>query len=366
MSPSLRCRRAALVLFPLLALLVSLALVAPGALARPAPAGPGPAPAGPGPVDSGNTASTGASRLSAGARALMVGSGPAAEAQALEKYWTPERMRTALPADDLASPAGPAAGAGTGPAPAAGPAAGPPGKVEPVGRSVPGPRSSVPDLPPDHLVASTYGKVFFTRASDGLRYVCSATVVNSSRKDTVWTAGHCVHGGPGETWHRDWQFVPAYKDAAEPYGRWYADRFATRSAWANDGDFSEDLGAATLRPLDGVEIVDAVGAQGIAWNYPPGYHALGFGYPQDPPFDGRRLIACEGDTSLDRAGIIVLPCDMTGGSSGGGWLREADGRGLGYLNGLNSHGYGSRPGLMFSPYYGEAVRSLYHYVIDEV
>ena len=43
--------------------------------------------------------------------------------------------------------------------------------------------------------AYTNGKVFFNMG--GGSFVCSATIVNTEGHDTVWTAGHCVHGGSG-------------------------------------------------------------------------------------------------------------------------------------------------------------------------
>ncbi|MGL5830010.1 MAG: trypsin-like serine peptidase, partial [Angustibacter sp.] len=77
-------------------------------------------------------------------------------------------------------------------------------------------------LPSGHPVARTNGKVFFTNAGNGLNYVCSAAVVNSEGRDTVWTAGHCVHGGAGQNWHLNWTFVPAYDNGAMPQGSWTA------------------------------------------------------------------------------------------------------------------------------------------------
>jgi hypothetical protein len=201
-------------------------------------------------------------------------------------------------------------------------------------------------------------------------------VVNSSRKDTVWTAGHCVHGGPASaggtgTWHRNWTFVPAFKNDVRPFGTWVADRLTTRTRWVNRADFAEDLGAAVLRPLNGRKIVNVLGGQGIAWNYPGRYAAVALGYPAEPPFDGRKLAGCTGTTRQFAPAFdpraIALFCDLTRGSSGGAWLRNVNSRGLGYINGEVSTGaWPAYPGYLFSPYYGEAVRSLYFYVVNEV
>jgi hypothetical protein len=315
---------------------------------------------------------------------MVTGSGPDAEQRALEKYWTPERMRTAHPADELMARTSQAK-TGTGQPRTR---IGQPDKIAPTRPAVDiglperinpdGPvggglaasqrRSFAPNLPPTNALARTYGKVFFTNATDGLSYVCSATVVNSIRRDTLWTAGHCVHGGPGGTWHQDWHFVPAFDNGIGPFGAWTAERLATRPDWIASGDLSEDFGMVVVAPRDGRRIVDVLGGQGIAWNLPPSYFASSFGYPQAPPFDGKKLIGCKGTANpgdIDIINVINLPCDMTGGSSGGGWLREVS-QGLGYLNGLNSFGVVGIPDVMFSPYYGDGARSLYYEVVNEV
>lgn len=53
--------------------------------------------------------------------------------------------------------------------------------------------------------------------------------------------------------------------------------------------------------------------------------------------------------------------NMTGGSSGGPWLREFNGR-YGYINGHNDYRYSSYPAYMWSPYYGSAAAGLYNAV----
>ena len=71
--------------------------------------------------------------------------------------------------------------------------------------------------------AYTNGKVFFNMG--GGSFACSAAIVNTEGRDTVWTAGHCVHGGSGGQWATNWQFVPAYDDDLAnpaPYGTWTA------------------------------------------------------------------------------------------------------------------------------------------------
>jgi hypothetical protein len=310
-------------------------------------------------------------------------SGPAGDTrqEALAKYWTADRMRAAIAADrqpglrtaeqrfqqaQKQRRADAATGAAT-----AKRELGPPARVGPEapkgGSATATPAAWTPGYAAGHPVARTYGKVFFTNTKNGLNYVCSATVVNSEGRDTVWTAGHCVHGGSGGNWHANWAFVPAYHYGAAPYGVWSAAQLWTRTAWSNSSNFTEDMGVAILGTLGGWHIVDRVGGQGIAWNYSKNYFAYDFGYPAAWPYDGGRLIACAGNTAPEwvwgpwSADTIKLGCDMTGGSSGGAWLRWFDGN-WGYINGVNSYKYNNDPNTLYSPYFDDAAGSLYNAV----
>jgi V8-like Glu-specific endopeptidase len=320
--------------------------------------------------------------LTPDARRHQTGKGAEAQRAALSTYWNADRMETAIDADDqpgLAAAATKTAKASkqrfaklkTGPRPAR-PTQSQAIKVAPKppkGESLTGIRAAswTPGYAASAPVARTYGKVFFTNTTNHLNYVCSATVVNSEGRDTVWTAGHCVHGGSGGSWHANWAFVPAYSYGTAPYGVWSAVQLWSRGAWTGSSDFTQDMGVAILGLRNGQHIVNVVGGQGIAWNYSKNYYAYDFGYPQGAPFDGGKLIACAGTTAPEwsfgpwSANTIKLNCDMTGGSSGGAWLRWFDGN-WGYINGLNSYKYDNDPNTMYSPYFSDAAASLYNAV----
>jgi hypothetical protein len=51
-----------------------------------------------------------------------------------------------------------------------------------------------------------------------------------------------------------------------------------------------------------------------------------------------------------------IGCDMTVGSSGGGWATAA-----GALNGVNSYRYTGQPDVMYSPYFGPTIKELYDF-----
>jgi hypothetical protein len=203
--------------------------------------------------------------------------------------------------------------------------------------------------------ASTHGKVFFTLG--GVDYVCSGTALLSGNKSVVWTAGHCVNEGPGD-FATNWEFVPAYKDGSAPLGVYVADNLFTSSAWGNSGDFSYDVGAAVVAPSGGTALTDRVGGRGIAFNYNRSQNYVSYGYPAAPPFTGERLWTCNSplQTSDNSASpqTMGIGCDMTGGSSGGGWIVG------GNLYSVNSYGYSNQPNVMYGPYLDGVAQSVYN------
>lgn len=295
---------------------------------------------------------------------------------AVRAYWTVERMKTATPADII----GPVGSESTKHAQvSSGPATHVPGATPQISGSNPNSAQNTTDFKPMDVSAaqrwtkrhtppaSTTGKVFFVSDSENkhfrkdVRYACSGSVVNSEAKNTVFTAGHCVHGGKGGTWHKNWVFIPDYLNGDEPYGRWSPRQLWSLKGWMNNSDFRYDIGAAVIN-LDNSDrrIANVVGGQGIAWNHPRGQHVHAFGYPADSPFEGKELFYCSGSTLNDGANIGI-GCNMTGGSSGGPWLMRFDGT-LGYVNGIVSYGYSTDPNHLYSPYFGDGAGNLYNAV----
>ena len=302
---------------------------------------------------------------------LMQGTGAKAEAAALESYWTPARMMAAEPVEnDVSSNRAEAAakqrvqvkpeGKPGSVAPAIPSKA--PAPITTRSRTSPvAPTSSQPNLPSDHPAARTNGKLFFSR--DNENYVCSASVVNSEGKSLVWTAGHCL--AEFATWSYNVAFVPAYSNGSRPYGTWYATNLTTTSAYFYDDSLADDVGAATMDVHFGSRIADYLGAQGISWNQTADYTASAFGYPASSPYNGQYLWRADGATVDGLDGTISMYSGLTGGSSGGPWLRDFDGS-WGTVNGHNDFVYTASPKWMYSPYYGDQVADLYNAVRNEV
>ncbi len=260
------------------------------------------------------TAAETAARNAGSSRAAALAGGRA------EQYWTPERMAAATPVDTPAAPS-------TTPAvlPRSGGGHVKLDGVSPVGATV-----------LDASIHTMSGRVFFVD-DHGENHSCSGSTVNSNGKRLVFTAGHCVHGGgSGRGWFdvNRWAFVPDYHGGS-PYGTWNAYQLWTKNGWINDGNRAYDVAAVVMQNKNGQRIVDAVGGQGIEWNYGYGRYEYMFGYPADPPFNGSGLYYCYGTTSND-GGFPMLGCNMTGGASGGPWLDNYGATFWAYLNGVNS------------------------------
>jgi len=292
--------------------------------------------------------------LSAGFAAMAAPAGaakPQSEHDRVVAFWTPARVAKAIPRDFERDPVS----GKFSPKPDAKPGGGGGGGGT-TGSSWTG----------NGLIAETEGKVLFAMA--GTYYVCSATVVKDSNPNysVVLTAGHCIidesNGGAFAT---NWMFIPNY-DASPAtlttsgsfcgqtkYGCWTAAGLYGRSEFADAGGFNteatlHDWGFAVVGPggkngtqLDAT-VAGATGGQGIAFSsVAVGTKVDAFGYPAAGKYHGKDLVYCESSVGLDPLNgnqTYRLPCDMTGGSSGGGWLSPFS-NGAGTLMSVNSYGY---------------------------
>lgn len=208
---------------------------------------------------------------------------------------------------------------------------------------------------------ATVGKIFFSDNA-GRDYVCSGTAVVSANRSVVDTAGHCLF------WEGNWVknviFCPLYDHGQTPYGCWAASDLLVPADWqnaANLNDLHHDMGIAVVSPNDAGYLTDVVGGAGWAYNQKANQPFYAYGYPAGYPFDGQSQKSCEGSTgTLWQHGggtVVSIPCNMTGGSSGGGWFIQVGGQW--YLNGHNDFTSSMKRGHMFSPYYDDTWYNMY-------
>jgi V8-like Glu-specific endopeptidase len=261
-------------------------------------------------------------------------------------YWTKERMKDARPA--------PTPRVGTLEVD---------GQRRATSATAPYPFTRTEITTPGDTQYRMHGKVFFTDPFDGNDYVCSGTVVTSTNESLVWTAGHCVFLN---AWHRNWVFVPGFQNGNAPFGEWPALYTNAPERWVTGNNIRQDMGVAVVStdPATGASVQAAVGSREIAFNGSRFQAYSSFGYPADrsePEFTGQSEFVCQSNYAKDDVAAggsgplpIAIGCDMTGGSSGGGWVGP-DGR----LYSVNSYGYDDEPEVMYGPYFGDVAQALY-------
>ena len=180
----------------------------------------------------------------------------------------------------------------------------------------------------------TNGKVSFHNASNGKDYACSGSSVNSGSKRLVVTAGHCVYGAPGNTWHTNWMFIPGYASGSRPCGTFTAYTMRTFNDWITYQEggtgrgFNSDVAfVTTYNGTKGGRVLDTVGGHGLEWGGGFGFDASIFGYPGNLN-GGQVMWACRGKTGSRYVGFYrensISGCNFGGGPPvGPGWTGSA-------------------------------------------
>lgn len=298
---------------------------------------------------------------------------------AIQAYWTPERLRTAkelpMPIADETSTTKKAPSTNADASSASGDGALPEvtgvmgqqlfsvaeGDDENVGKDLPVPNARLDKRIPNDMGSynkyfsssrlvpitadtsypySTVGKLFFTIPGQG-NFVCSASVL---RPRVVLTAGHCTHKGSGGSggFYTNFYFVPAYRDGAAPFQGWYPNYVMTTAAWANGGgsvpneadysmfQMSDNYVSGAYTKIGSVTGYLGYQTQALASN-----HATLLGYPcnLDSCSKMHQVNAGNGDTVSPNN--VEYGSDMTGGSSGGPWVQNFGAAAVGQTGGNN-------------------------------
>ena len=236
---------------------------------------------------------------------------------AVRDYWTPERMRAAVPLQAPASGsslAKPSARASIAPFP----------DME----TFPGADTLYPQR--------VHGKLFLRKGTQNVG--CSATLVTASGEDVILTAGHCLFDRELGVVATNVVFAPGYRNGVAPFGRFPASALHYPAEFTS-GDREFDLGAANLAPNASGVPAGVLGTRGVTFNKPRrsyrGETFQIFGYPGRPTgfYDGQRLILCISPFtgSNEDGALLADPCYQHEGSSGGAWLL-----GSGLVNSVSS------------------------------
>jgi V8-like Glu-specific endopeptidase len=205
----------------------------------------------------------------------------------------------------------------------------------------------------------TLGLLIFDE--DGERTICSAAVVASKHHNLVETAGHCLMRGGSLKYNTNFTFIPGYKPGGPyPHGTFKGEKPWVNYGWGKDADIRADYGFLNLKPNEkGVQVQDAVGANGIEANGP--YKALrtvwGYvGFHQHGCVGRSRLFIPVFDNQLRIDCDAYLP-----GSSGGPWIDDYNAHTeLGTVNGVISTSPSKTDhSAVITPYFDDATWSLY-------
>ena len=299
-----------------------------------------------------------------------------AEHERIVAFWTPERMAAAKPRDFVRQPDGTFRPA-----------------LEPLLDPVSSQGSS---WEAEGDVLKLTGKVYFVMGRSG--YVCSGAVAEdggATVNSLVLTAGHCLYDGakyskrnPNAGFATNWLFIPDFdtkpklntkscSSADTVYGCWTAQALVVHRGFASQRTFTAtatkyDFGFAVVGP--GGKSDEAGDLEGTVGSYPVdvtpdstpavGEVLSAFGYPAAAPYDGNNLIYCSGSIVEDaNTGNATwgMPCNMTGGSSGGPWLAGVASTGTdGTLSSLNSYKY-SGASYMYGPKFNSNTDAVYSY-----
>ena len=267
--------------------------------------------------------STGGSPAANGAGAGTATSGGAAE-NGVAGFWTRDRLLSARPLREWALPLRPGA------TPSA------------HNRLVPAPR---------------VGALFEHDASGN--HFCTASVVASQGHDLLITAAHCIHGGQGSGYKSDIVFIPGYVDGTTPYGVWTPSKLLVDPRWAQSSDSDLDVGFVVLKPNDGKNVEDVLGANQIGFN--PGFTNLVrvTGYPSA----ASAPVTCKNWTSQQSTYQVKFECGgFFGGTSGSPWvtnfsLKSGTGTIVGVIGGYQEGG--ATDSVSYSAYLDDDVRKLY-------
>jgi V8-like Glu-specific endopeptidase len=242
-------------------------------------------------------------------------------------YWTADRMRTATPLDVRDQVAGPDAGL-------------------PMARPTSG--------------SKVVGALFFDDGA-GSHY-CTASVVDSPKKDLLLTAAHCLYDPDTGSWHGHIVFVPKYSRGHRPYGTWPVWLMVTDKRWTDGGDPDVDFGFAAVQEIGGKRIADVVGANQLLVDQGYTNRVRVIGYPAKVSYPSDRPVACDVLTHRLADRQVRFDCGgFYGGTSGSPLIKGYDrGSESGYVVGVigGYHLGGSYDWRSYSTVFGSDIAHL--------
>ncbi len=212
-------------------------------------------------------------------------------------------------------------------------------------------------------LALRVGALFYHDVEGG--HYCTASVVASPGRDLLITAAHCINSGKGGGYRQDIVFIPDYRDGQAPFGIWTPARLVVAPQWTSSSDPNLDVGFIVLKPHDGKNIQQVLGASHLRVDSGYRYLVRVTGYPAS----GSVPVTCVNPTTQQSASQLRFDCGgYTGGTSGSPWVTHIDPRArtgtiVGVIGGYQQGG--NTPAISYSAYLGDAVAQLYRQAVAD-
>ena len=227
-------------------------------------------------------------------------------------------------------------------------------------RSEPAPPARAAQSAPQDALSSRIGVLSIADAQGGgSTRSCTASVVDSPRRDLLVTAAHCVYRA-GEGPADGLTFLPGYRNGASPQGSWPIDRIVVDQHWQDQADPEYDVAFLTVQPVDGRRIEDVLGggnALGVNRGFDLPVTVTGY------PFDHEEPVTCATRTTAQSSTQQRFDCGgFSDGTSGSPWLTGVDpatgtGTVVGVIGGYQQGG--DTPDTSYSVSFDDRVSALY-------
>lgn len=147
------------------------------------------------------------------------------------------------------------------------------------------------------------------------RHTCTAESVHSRSGDLVLTAAHCLTGATGPI-----TYVPAYRAALAPFGRWTVTSIYLDAGWLTGQDVNRDYAVLRVRadPRTAHRTLESVTGRGfVIGSFGTGKSIRVVGYGAG---SGDTPIGCRGRTREARDSPTVTCRGLVDGTSGSPWM----------------------------------------------
>lgn len=183
---------------------------------------------------------------------------------------------------------------------------------------------------------------------------CTASVIQSSTRNLILTAAHCLSSPDGVT------FVPGYRDGNAPFGTWQITKVYTAGGWQQSNDQDEDFAILQVAPDNGRDIEDVLGGNPVGTDADFTAQVRLYGYPGT----SEQPILCTNGTIRADTYQRRIDCpSFSNGTSGGPFVDASDGKVIGVIGGYQQGG--DTDDVSYSAYFDHTIADLYQQAVAD-